>query len=165
MPTVWTPKDYTDFFLLDEPTHTPKEIRAEYSRQRDIIRKRANRLREKGYEQQAEYLMKSMPKLSDLGQNNVTVAKRLAQGKALSRQRAYSVSGIKELQKMLKDETGELIPLGDVLPFADFMKSWRLSAFKEIVGSPQAAELYPYEYQEIGGSFSDFYTLYMQMQH
>lgn len=160
----WTPKDYTQFFLLDEPVHTPKEIRIEYSRQRDIIRKRANRLKEKGFVQQAEYLMKSMPKLSVIGKDNVSVAKHLAQGRALFNQRAYSVSGIKELQKMIEDETGELVPLGDVLSFNEYMKSWRLSAFSSlIVPSGQASELYAEEYNEVGGSFADFYTLYKQM--
>ena len=37
----WTPKDYTQFFLIDEPTHTAQEIREEYSRMRSLLYKQA----------------------------------------------------------------------------------------------------------------------------
>lgn len=158
---IWTPKDYTQFFLIDEPTHTPKEIRAEYSRIRDITQKRAKRLEESGLKDIAQFLRKTMPKLSELKTID-EVKERLAQGYANYRTKAYSLKGIKELQKHLEDEAGERITLGDVLPFADYMRSWRLSAFKETVGSPQAQELYPYDYQEVGGTFADFYTLYKE---
>ena len=161
MTSYWTPKDYTQFFLIDEPTHSVKEIRAEYSRLRDITMKRANRLEAAGIGNVAKYLRESMPKLSGI-KTQEEVSKRLAQGAENLRTRSYSVKGIKQLQKQYSDEAGEIVPLGDVLPFADYMKSWRLSAFKELIGSPQAVELYPYEYQEIGGSFADFYTLYKQ---
>lgn len=161
MANYWTPKDYTQFFLIDEPTHTPKEIRAEYSRVRDIIMKRANRLEAEGLGNIAKYLRESMPKLRDI-KTQAEVGNRLSQGAANLRTKAYSIKGIKQLQKQYSDELGEIVPLGDVLPFADYMKSWRLSAFKETVGSPQASELYPYEYQEVGGNFADFYTLYQQ---
>lgn len=161
--TEWTPKDYTPFFLLDEPTHTPQEIRAEYSRQRSLIMKQADRLDDIGYGPQADYLRKAMPKLSELA-NSEEVAKTLAKGKSLSEQKSYSVKGIREIQKHLQDETGEFIPLGDVLGFNDYMKSWRLSAFSSmIVPSGEASDLYGEEYQDVGGSFSDFYTLYQQM--
>lgn len=160
----WTPKDYTPFFLFDEPTHTPKEIRAEYTRQRDIAMKRANRLEAAGLSAQAEYLRETMPKLAELGKDNVSVAKRLAQGRALYNQQSYSLKGIRQLQKMIESETGEIVPIGDVLPFNEYMQSWRLSAFsKLLVPSGDASSLYGEEYQDIGGSFSDFYTLYQSM--
>lgn len=161
MASYWTPKDYTQFFLIDEPTHSAKEIRAEYSRIRDITMRRADRLEAAGLGNIADYLRESMPKLRDI-KTQAEVGKRLSQGAANLRTKAYSVKGVKQLQKRFSDESGEIVPLGDVLPFADYMKSWRLSAFKELVGSPQASELYPYEYQEIGGSFADFYTLYQE---
>ena len=164
MAVVWTPKDYTPFFLFDEPTHTPKEIRAEYTRQRDIALKRANRLEAAGLTAQAEYLRETMPKLAELGKDNVSVAKRLAQGRALYNQQSYSLKGIRQLQKMIESETGEIVPIGDVLPFNEYMQSWRLSAFsKLLVPSGDASSLYGEEYQDIGGSFSDFYTLYQSM--
>lgn len=164
MASFWTPKDYTPFFLFDEPTHTPKEIRAEYTRQRDIAMKRAKRLEKAGLSAQAEYLRETMPKLSELGKDEVQVAKRLAQGRALYNQKSYSLKGIKELQKLIEDETGELVPLGEALSFNEYMESWRLSAFsKALVPSGEASSLYGGEYQDVGGSFSDFYTLYQQM--
>lgn len=160
----WTPKDYTPFFLFDEPTHSPKEIRAEYTRQRDIMMKRASRMEKIGLSAQAEYIREMLPKLSEIGKDDVTVAKRLAQGRSLYMQKSYSIKGIKELQKMIESETGEIVPLGDVLPFNEYMQSWRLSAFsKLIVPSGDAAGMYGEEYQDIGGTFSDFYTLYQQM--
>ena len=160
----WTPKDYTPFFLFDEPTHTPKEIRAEYTRMRDIAMKRANRLEAAGLSAQAEYLRETMPKLAELGKDNVSVAKRLAQGRALYNQQSYSLKDIRQLQKMIESETGEIVPIGDVLPFNEYMQSWRLSAFsKLLVPSGDASSLYGEEYQDIGGSFSDFYTLYQSM--
>lgn len=164
MAKEWTPKDYTPFFLFDEPTHSPKEIRAEYTRQRDILMKRANRLEAAGLSAQADYLRETMPKLSELGKDNVKTAKGLAQGRALYNQQAYSLKGIKQLQKLIEDETGEIVPIGDVLPFSEYMQSWRLSAFSKLmVPSGEASSLYGEEYQDIGGSFSDFYTLYQQM--
>ena len=56
----WTPKDYTPYFLYQEPTHTPQEIRAEYTRVRDILVKRAKRLRNAGFEGRAEYIEKNI---------------------------------------------------------------------------------------------------------
>lgn len=162
MASYWTPKDYTPFYLMDEPTHTVKEIRAEYSRLRDITMKRANRLEAAGLGNVAKYMRESMPKLCDI-KDTTEFTKRLAQGKRNLDTKAYSVKGVKQLQKRFNDETGEFVPLGDVLPFAEYMQSWRLSAFSSmIVPSNEAAELYPEEYQEIGGSFADFYTLYQQ---
>ena len=79
-------------------------------------------------------------------------------------QKSYSIKGLKDLQKMIESESGEIVPLGDVLPFSQYMQSWRLSAFSSlIVPSGEAAGLYGEEYQEIGGTFSDFYALYQQM--
>lgn len=162
MASYWTPKDYTPFYLMDEPTHTVKEIRAEYSRMRDITMRRADRLEAAGLGNVAKYMRESMPKLHDI-KDTTEVTKRLAQGKRNLDTKAYSVKGVKQLQKRFNDETGEFVPLGDVLPFAEYMQSWRLSAFSSmIVPSNEAAELYPDEYQEIGGSFADFYTLYKQ---
>lgn len=162
MASYWTPKDYTQFFLIDEPTHTPAEIRAEYSRMRDTILRRADRLEAAGIGDVAKYMRESMPKLRDI-KDSAEVAKRLAQGQSIKNTKAYSMKGIKLLQKQFNKETGEFIPLGDVLPFADYMKSWRLSAFSaSIVPSQEAADYHPNEYQEIGGSFADFYTLFKQ---
>jgi len=162
MASYWTPKDYTPFYLMDEPTHTVKEIRAEYSRLRDITMRRAERLEAAGLGNQAKYMRESMPKLRDI-KDTTEVTKRLTQGKRNLDTKAYSVRGVKQLQKRFNDETGEFVPLGDVLPFAEYMKSWRLSAFSSmIVPSNEAAELYTEDYQEIGGSFADFYTLYQQ---
>lgn len=164
MAKAWQPKDYTPFFLFDEPVHTPKEIRAEYSRQRDIMMKRAARMEAAGIAAQAAYIRETLPKLSELGMDNVQIAKRLAAGRSLYTQKSYSIKGLKELQKMIEDESGEIVPLGDVLSFSEYMQSWRLSAFSSlIVPSSEAAGLYGEEYQDIGGSFSDFYSLYKQM--
>lgn len=167
MPNYWTPKDYTQFFLIDEPVHTEAEIRREYSRIRDIEMKRANRLEKIGMTAQADYIRKIMPRLSEI-KTSVEVSKRLAQGATLYKgasSKAYSITGIKELQKHIKAETGEVVPLGEVLGFNEYMKSWRLSAFSAlIVPSAEAASLHPEEYQEIGGSFSNFYTLYKEME-
>lgn len=160
---AWAPKDYTQFFLIDEPTHTPQEIRAEYSRMRDLAIKQASRLESVGALPQASYLREIFPKLSEV--NKADVANQLARGRAVMSDRAYSVKGLREIQKHINDETGELVPLGEVLSFNEFMKSWRLSAFsKLLVPSEEAAELHGTEdYNEIGGSFSDFYILYKQM--
>ena len=164
MAAGWSAKDYTPFFLFDEPVHTEQEIRAEYTRQRDIMMKRANRLEKAGIGAQAEYIRQTLPKLSEIGTDNVQVTKRLAMGRSLYMQKSYSIKGLKELQKMLEDESGELVPLGDVLSFSEYMQSWRLSAFSSlIVPSGEAAGLYGEEYQDIGGTFSDFYALYQQM--
>lgn len=160
----WTPKDYTPFFLIDEPTHSPKEIRAEYTRQRDLMMKRAKRMEEVGLSAQAAYIRKTLPKLSEIGKDTTEVAKRLSQGRSLYTQKAYSLSGIKTIQKMIEDESGEIVPLGEVLSFNEYMESWRLSAFSSmIVPSGEASVLFGEEYQDVGGTFSDFYTLYQQM--
>lgn len=164
MATGWSPKDYTPFFLFDEPVHSPKEIRTEYTRQRDIMMKRANRLEQAGMSAQADYIREMLPKLSEIGKDNTQIARRLAQGRALYTQQSYSIKGIKNLQKLIQDETGEIVPLGEVLSFNEYMESWRLSAFsKLIVPSGDAAGMYGEEYQDIGGTFSDFYTVYKQM--
>lgn len=160
---AWAPKDYTPFFLIDEPVHTPQEIRAEYSRVRDLAIKRASRLERVGALPQASYLREIFPKLSEV--NKADVAKQLARGRSVMTDKAYSVKGLREIQKRINDETGEIVPLGEVLPFSEFMKSWRLSAFSKLmVPSGEAAALHgTEEYNEIGGSFSDFYVLYQQM--
>ena len=154
----WREADYTPFFLMDEPRHTDKEIRAEYSRLRDIARKRASRLSEAGLTTQAEYLMSTFQKAKGMSMDEVR--QRLSTGHAvLSQERAYSLSGIKELQRLLEDESGADISLGDVMSFADYMRSWRTSAFSSLVAASDASKAYE-EYQEMGGSFSDFWTVY-----
>lgn len=170
----WTPKDYTPFFLFDEPTHTIKEIRAEYTRQRDIAVKRANRFEAVGLKAQAEYLREMFPKLAEIDKakremgatriKSPSVGDYLARGKSVLEQASGSLAGVRQIQKSIFDETGELVPLGDVLPFNEYMRSWRLSAFsRTMVPSGDAADLYNTEdYQELGGSFSDFYSLFLE---
>lgn len=162
MTNYWTPKDYTPFYLIDEPTHTEREIRAEYTRLRDIAVKRAARLEKAGLKSQAAFIRESAPKLRDI-KSKQEISNRLSQLNRNIQTKAYSLKGIKELQKQFNDETGDFVPLGDVLPFAEYMQSWRLSAFSStFVPSGEAAELYAEEYQETGGNFADFYTLYKQ---
>ena len=55
----WKPADYTPFYLQDFPTHTEKEIRAEYTRIRDIVQKRAKRLEAGSLEGPAAFLRKA----------------------------------------------------------------------------------------------------------
>lgn len=167
MASYWTPKDYTPFYLMDEPTHTPAEIRREYSRVRDIIMKRANRLDEAGLGYIAHYLRQSVPKLSDIKDigrmiKGTVIASKLANAHSILNTSAYSLKGIKQIQKRYIAELhGESISIGDVLPFAEYMQSWRQSAFSSMIApSGEAAELYNEDYQEIGGSFANFYTLY-----
>lgn len=160
MAKKWSPKDYTQFFLYDEPTHTETEIRKEYSRIRSNLVKRAKTLDKYGYRERANYLLASMPPLAVV-ESLDEIKNRLVQGKNLSDTKAYSIAGMKQLQIRYEEETGERIPLGEVLEFDDYMKSWRLSAFSHmILDSDRARELYNDEYQEIGGSFADFYTAY-----
>lgn len=178
----WSEKDYTPFFLIDRPTHTEREIRIEYSRLRDIAMKRANRLEAAGLSEQADYIREVFPTLKEMqsieqqrAETNKSlparkrskersVADYLARGHSLIEERAYSLQGVKQLQKYISDETGEVIKIGDVLPFSQYMRSWRLSAFSQLlVPSEEAVDLNKEAYQEIGGSFSDFYTLYQQM--
>lgn len=163
MAAGWTPKDYTPFFLYqaENPQHSPREVRREYSRMRDIAVKRSKRLREGGFVAQADYLLEIFQPLSAIGKDITQVEKRLAKGKSLmDTEKAYSLSGIRQLQRLIQSETGELVPIGKVLEFDEYMKSWRLSAFKMLVKSDTASEMYGEEYQDIGGSFSDFYTLF-----
>ena len=156
----WAEKDYTPFFLFDEPVHTMREVRREYSRTRDIISKRALRLEQAGFSEQARYLRETMPRLSEL-KTESEIKNRLVQGHHLLSERAYSIKGIKELQKIWENITGQNIALGETLEFDEYMKSWRLSAFSNLlVPSGTAAELHKGEYHEIGGSFSDFYTIF-----
>ena len=182
MAAGWSAKDYTPFFLFNEPVHTEQEIRTEYSRLRDIGVKRAARLRKQGLTAQADYLEEIFPTLANMEklissvveENKTLPAKKqkkvpsvgdfLRRGKSFLDDSAYSLKGIRELQKLINEETGEIVPIGEVLEFDEYMKSWRLSAFsKTIVTSEQAAEWHKGEYNEFGGSFSDFYTLYKSM--
>lgn len=155
----WTEKDYTPFYLMEEPAHSIREIRAEYSRQRDVVMKRANRLESAGLEAQANYLRGMMPKLGTI-QTNEEVAARLSQAHAQAGKMEYSLKGLKQLKKYWEDQTGDEIPLGDVLDFNEYMKSWRESAFSDsYVISSEAASLYGGEYQDVGGTFSEFYSI------
>lgn len=155
----WTEKDYTPFYLMEEPAHSIREIRAEYSRQRDIVMKRANRLESAGLEAQANYLRGMMPKLGTI-QTNEEVAARLAEGHSQAGKMEYSLKGLKQLQKYWEGQTGDQIPLGEVLDFNEYMKSWRLSAFSDsYVISGDAAAMYAGDYQDVGGTFSEFYSI------
>ena len=188
----WEPADYTPFFLLQEPRHTEAEIRREYTRMRDMMMKRAKRLEEMKLKTQAAYIREQLPKLKEMraqheaqparvstGKRNKKgqiiyrevswkeqVARSLAGARSLEISPAYSVAGVKEIQRTQREELGEDVPIEDVLPFAAYMKSWRLSAFsKTMVGSGEAQDLYNSEYQEegsrqAGNDFASFYTLY-----
>ena len=161
----WSPKDYTQFYLFDEPIHTEAEIRAEYSRIRSNLAKRAKNLEKYEYRERANYLLASMPPLS-MVESLDEIKQRLVEGKTLSDTKAYSIAGMKQLQIRYEEETGERIPLGEILDFEDYMKSWRLSAFSHmILDSDRARELYNDDYQEIGGNFADFYTAYQQEKY
>lgn len=183
----WKPSDYTPFYLLDFPTHTEKEIRAEYTRIRDIVQKRARRLEKVGLEGPAEFLWTTMPKLADVkarvAEANEKIAKsnewRAARGKRLLPEmtvksfisnavaaghaaltnEALSLTGIEQIRKRVMDETGEGIELKNVLKFNDFMKSWRTSAYSALVAASDAKAMYQEDYQEVGGTFTDFYEL------
>lgn len=155
----WSEKDYTYFYLIEEPTHTIKEISAEYSRQRDIVMKRANRMEAAGLGAQASYLRKLMPKLSTL-QSNEEIAIRLNEGKKQGEKVEYSLKGLRKLQKYFEQQIGDEVPLGEVLNFNEYMKSWRLSAFSDsYVISGDAAAMWAGDYQDVGGTFSEFYSI------
>lgn len=174
----WSPADYTPFYLIQEPTHSMKEVRAEYSRMRTQLIHRVERLEAAGIgEAQAAYVRSMLPTLKELdqmqprterrGKNKRQISMeeeiklRLSEARAIELERGYSLKGIKEIQQTINKETGELVPLGEVLSFREYMKSWRTSAFyKTIVGSGEAAGYHSDEYQDIGGSFTDFYTLF-----
>ena len=178
----WTPKDYTPFFLTDEPTHTIKEIRAEYSRQRDIAVKRAARFERLGLSEEASYLREMFPTLKEMQKtiNQIvednrklpakkrkrvpTVQDYLSRGKKTLDERASSISGMRKIQGAIAQISGEVVPLGEILEFDDFMKSWRLSAYsKTLVPSEGAVQILESEdYQAIGGSFSTFYALFRE---
>lgn len=159
----WTPKDYTPFFLFDEPTHTDKEVRAEYSRLRDILHKRSKRLRDAGFIAQADYIDAAMPPLREVSSIS-EVKERLSNARSLYENRTYSLQGIKNLWKEFRANVDEGMPLQDTLGFHEYMKSWRTSAFRFLVTTNEAVELYNNEYQEIGGSFDTFYTIYRMEQ-
>lgn len=159
----WTPKDYTPFFLWDEPAHTEKEIRKEYSRMRDIIVKRAKRLQGIGspeFDALAEYMLKNTPKLKEI-KDSFQVSMYTAKAWRLINDPVYSISGIKKIQDQLEEEAGMEIPFADVLDFHEYMKSWRTGAYRWIVDTNTASHLYYSDYPEYGGTFDNFYTLYM----
>ena len=144
---------------MEEPTHSIKEIRAEYTRQRDILMKRANRMEAAGLAPQASYLRQLMPPLSTL-QTNEDIAIRLNEGKKQGEKVEYSLKGLRKLQKYFEQQTGDEVPLGEVLNFNEYMKSWRLSAFSDsYVISGDAAAMWAGDYQDVGGTFSEFYSI------
>ena len=132
---------------------------------------------------QAEYLREMFPKLADMyeliqqivEENKKLPAKKqkkvpsvrdyLARGKGiLDQDRATSLSGIRHVQRSIFSETGEIVPLGKVYEFDQYMRSWRLSAYsKTMVPSSDAVDLYKSEeYHELGGSFPEFYALFLE---
>ncbi len=158
----WTPKDYTPFFLWEEPTHTETEIRREYSRIRDILVKRAKRLyKEGGLANLAiyTYMMRRIPKLKNI-KSDQEVALTLVNAWRMLNDPSYSLSGIKKLQDQIFDETGKRVPIGEVLDFHNYMKSWRTGAYRWLVDTNTATRLYETDYKEIGGTFDNFYTIY-----
>lgn len=183
----WQPADYTSFYLLDEPTHSAIEIRREYTRMRDIAMKRADRLAKAGLKTQAEYIRKMLPTIKGLREQHAAeptrtftgkrdkkghpisrpltweeeIAKRLSTSWNISQESAYSLKAIKQLRENIEKDTGERVPLREVLPFNQYMQSWRTSAFfKTMVGSAEASDYHDNEYKKYGGSFASFYTLY-----
>lgn len=183
----WKPADYTPFYLLDFPTHSEKEIRAEYTRIRDIVQKRAKRLEQAGLEGAADFLRTTMPKLSEvqervaqanerIGKSNAWRAGRgkrmlpemtiqsfirnaVSAGHAALTNEALSLTGIDQIRKRVMDETGKSVDRKDVLTFNDFMQSWRTSAYSALVAASDAKAMYQEDYQEVGGTFTDFYEL------
>lgn len=160
----WTPKDYTPYFLYQEPTHTPQEIRAEYSRVRDILVRRAKRLRNAGFEGRAEYIEKNILKLRGVT-DNFTVAVRLTQAHHILKNPSFNIKGIRKLQKEFQQATGQPIALSDILDFDEYMKSWRLSSFRYIIDTNTAVSLYHREYREIGGTFENFYNIWSSLRN
>ena len=159
----WQPRDYTPFFLWDEPTHTEKEIRAEYSRMRSIIRKRANRLREAGFETRADYIMSQIPLIGEI-KSHKDVTNYLSQAHSIWESDSFSIAGMKRIQQEIFEETGIRIPLSDILEFDDYMKSWRTSKYRWLISTQYVASLYFKEYQEIGGDFVNFYEIFLARQ-
>ena len=155
----WAEKDYTPYFLFDEPVHSPREIRAEYSRIRDILRKRAVRLLGAGFEGRAAYIESQIPKLADMSDAE-EVANRLTQAHSLLYSQTFSLSGIKAIASEIFKETGVEIAIEDILDFNDYMKSWRISTYRYTITTNIAVALYYKEYREIGGTFGHFYDIY-----
>ena len=164
MAAYWSEKDYTPFFLMDEPTHNIKEVRSEYTRLRDIARKRVNRLREQGFGDTADYLEKAMPKLSEL-KTEKAVRQHLARLHALEVKQEFTVRGVKDIWSNLKKNVDPNIPLNEALGLHEFMKSWRTSAYRWLISTNDVEEMYE-EYKEAGGkgSFENFYKLYKMPQ-
>ena len=156
----WTERDYTPYLLLEEPSHTVREIRAEYTRTRDILQKRVRRLARAGLDAQASYLNQLMPKIGTI-ETDEEVAVRLSEAHAVMRDKLeYSLKGLRQLQKYFESQTGKEVPLGQVLEFNEYMKSWRLSAFSDsYVISGEAVALFAGDYQDVGGTFSEFYSI------
>ena len=157
----WTPQEYTPFFLKDEPTHSMREIRAEYTRMRAIVRKRAVRLREAGFETRADFIMNQIPSLKTLDTQGMSVEDHLMQAHHLWESDSFSIGGMKRIQDEIEKATGFKIPLSDILEFDDYMKSWRLSKYRYTIDTNTVVRLYYNEYQEVGGTFENFYDVFL----
>lgn len=158
----WEAADYTPYFLYDAPMHTEREIRAEYTRIRDIVMKRANRL-ESIAPRQAEKLRKMMPKLSEIKPEQVGM--QLAGAKAFYDNPLATKKGIIAEKQRIKKETGTDVPLSEILDFNDYMQSWRLGSFSSLVAASDAADYHRTDiYQEYGGTFDTFFRLYLKSQ-
>lgn len=157
----WSPQDYTPFFLMDEPTHSMREIRAEYTRMRAIVRKRAVRLREAGFETRADFIMNQIPSLKTIDTQGMSVEQHLMQAHHLWETDSFSIGGMKRIQDEIEKATGIKIPLSDILDFDDYMKSWRLSKYRYLISTKYVVSLYYKEYQEIGGTFEHFYDIFL----
>ena len=82
------------------------------------------------------------------------------EGKKQGENVEYSLKGLRKLQKYFEQQTGDEVPLGEVLNFNEYMKSWRESAFSSsYVVSGDAAAMWAGDYQDVGGTFSEFYSI------
>lgn len=162
---AWSPADYTPYFVITKPRHTDKELRAEYTRMRDIAHKRSIRLEKAGYTEEAAYIRARMPKIKEMKGGMEELKQRMANNAYSivfgSQSLELSMKGIKTLERTLVRGLfeGEL-ETDEVLDFHHYMQSWRTSVFSVSVTSDKAQQLYSTDYQDYGGSFDNFYRLY-----
>ena len=160
---TWEAADYSPHWLINDPQHTTKEIRKEYSRLRDIAMKRANRL-EGIAPAQAEKLRREFPKLSEL-ENEKQVAMHLSSGHAFLENQLSSKSAILAEKQRVSKAAGEDVPVEAILDFNEYMKSWRTGAFNPEVLPSDAADLHRIGvYQNYGGTFDNFWKLYKKLK-
>lgn len=160
----WKRADYSPLFLIDKPRHTLKEIRAEYTKMRDIGMKRANRLEKAGLSEEAAYLRKSLPKIKEM-KSTEEVRSRISQAYSVihgRQSKELTLKGAKEIEANVVSKLFEnKITKKEALDFNRFMQSWRTSIFGVGITSDKAKELYEqYTDTEKGGSFDRFYRLY-----